>query len=67
MKDSEKNFTIAGTDIDEVKRKNAASGMSYNEVKAYLARTTGGRGTAMYSDTDAEEVRKKLKQSSELN
>jgi hypothetical protein len=32
-----KNVTIAGTDIDEVKRLNAASGLSYNEVKKLLA------------------------------
>lgn len=50
--------TIVGTDIEEVKRKNAQSGMSYNEVKAYIARTTGGHGTAKYSDTDVNEVKK---------
>lgn len=33
----EKKFTEAGTDIDEVKRLNAASGLSYNDVKALLA------------------------------
>lgn len=32
-----KRYTEAGTDIDEVKRLNAASGLSYNEVKALLA------------------------------
>ncbi|KQL50841.1 hypothetical protein AN964_24825 [Heyndrickxia shackletonii] len=53
-------FTVAGTNIDEVKRKNAQSGMSYNEVKEWLARTTGGRGTAIYSDTDVEEVKRTI-------
>ena len=33
----EKKYTEAGTDIEEVKRLNAASGLSYNEVKALLA------------------------------
>lgn len=33
----QKKYTEAGTDIDEVKRLNAASGLSYNEVKALLA------------------------------
>lgn len=33
----EKKYTEAGTDIDEVKKLNAASGLSYNEVKALLA------------------------------
>lgn len=35
-----KKFTEVGTDIEEVKRQNANSGMSYNEVKAYLAQKT---------------------------
>ena len=38
-------YTVAGTNIEEVKRLNAQSGLSYNEVKELLARTTGGRGT----------------------
>jgi len=52
-------FTVVGTNIEEVKRKNAESGMSYNEVKDWLARTTGGRGTAIYSNTDVEEIKSK--------
>ncbi len=52
--------TTVGTDINEVKRKNAESGLSYNEVKAMLAKTNG-QGTAMYSDTDSEEVKMKNK------
>ncbi|AOV07557.1 hypothetical protein BI350_08440 [Sporosarcina ureilytica] len=52
-----KNFTIAGTNIDEVKKQNAKSGLSYNEVLAEIAKT-GGKGTAMYSDTNPEQVRK---------
>lgn len=55
-----KNFTKVGTDIEEVKLKNANSGMSYNEAKEYLARTTEGRGTAQYSTTNTEEVRQEL-------
>ncbi|SEN39133.1 hypothetical protein SAMN05192533_11295 [Mesobacillus persicus] len=52
-----KKQTIAGTDIESVKQQNANSGMSYNEVKEYLARTTGGHGTAKYSNTDIEQVK----------
>jgi hypothetical protein len=29
--------TVAGTDIEEVKRLNATSGLSYNQVKILLA------------------------------
>lgn len=52
---NEGQFTSAGTDINEVK-KNAASGLSYNEVKELLARS-GGKGTAIYSDTNSNEVK----------
>lgn len=33
-----KSYTVAGTDIDEVKRLNAQSGLSYNEVKRLMAK-----------------------------
>lgn len=33
----EKKTTIAGTDIEEVKRLNANSGLTYNQVKQLLA------------------------------
>lgn len=55
----EGNFTSSGTDIDEVKRKNAESGMSYNEVKAMLAKKDG-KGTEMYSDTNSEAVKNNI-------
>lgn len=55
---NQKRFTEAGTDIEEVKRQNANSGPTYNEIKEILAKT-GGFGTAVYSDTNVEEVRKK--------
>ncbi|WP_318509085.1 gamma-type small acid-soluble spore protein [Bacillus sp. T3] len=53
------NYTVVGTDIEEVKKLNAQSGLSYNEAKEVLARMTGGHGTAMYGNTDEEEVRGK--------
>ncbi len=52
-----KKYTEAGTDIEEVKRQNANSGLTYNEMKEILAQS-GGFGTRKYSDTDAEAVRK---------
>lgn len=65
MEQNEKNLTSVGTDIDEVKRLNAESGLSYNEVKELLAKT-GGKGTAMYSDTDKEEVKGKIQSDGKL-
>lgn len=58
-------LTVAETNIDAVKRQNERSGMSYNEVKELLAKTTGGHGTEIYSDTNIEAVKKKNKQSAE--
>ncbi|MDR4948213.1 hypothetical protein [Neobacillus cucumis] len=37
MSPSKKRFTKVGTDIEEVKRLNSQSGLSYNEVKILLA------------------------------
>jgi hypothetical protein len=58
-------FTVAGTNIDAVKRQNEQSGLSYNEVKELLAKTTGGHGTGIYSDTNIDEVKRKNQGSTE--
>lgn len=57
MQSEQNQYTVSGTDIEEVKRKNAASGMSYKEVMEYLA-STGGKKTKMFSDTNVDEVKK---------
>jgi hypothetical protein len=36
MRERSKNITVVGTDIDEVKRLNSQSGLSYNQVKQLL-------------------------------
>ncbi|MBS4219627.1 gamma-type small acid-soluble spore protein [Bacillus sp. FJAT-49711] len=56
-------FTVSGTNIDAIKRANERSGLSYNEVKELLAKTTGGHGTWIYSDTNIEEVKRKNQES----
>lgn len=53
MKQNQDQFTIVGTNIDEVKRRNAQSGLSYNEVKVLLAES-GRRNTKKYSNTNIE-------------
>ena len=65
MENKHNTYTVAGTNIEEVKRLNAQSGLSYNEVKELLAKTTGGRGTRIYSNTNIEEVRKRNQPSTE--
>jgi len=34
------------------------SGLSYNEAKEWIAKTTGGYDTHLYSDTDVEKVKR---------
>lgn len=58
-------FTKAGTNIDAVKRQNDRSGMTYNEVEELLAKTTGGHGTGIYSDTNVEQVKQKNQESAQ--
>ena len=57
MKDTSNpnKFTTAGTSIDEVKRQNANSGLSYNEAMELIAKT-GGTGTHIYKDPTNDEV-----------
>lgn len=59
MTNDSEGKTVSGTDIGEVKRKNAVSGLSYNEVKEMLAKT-GGHGTSVYSDTNTEQVKNQI-------
>lgn len=47
----------------EVLDQSRSSGMSYNEAKEFIAKTTGGHGTDIYSDTNPEEVKKKNQES----
>ena len=48
----------------EVKRQNADSGLTYNEMKELIAKT-GGVSTAAYSDTDVNEVKRQNQLSEE--
>ncbi|HWI48955.1 MAG TPA: gamma-type small acid-soluble spore protein [Rummeliibacillus sp.] len=49
-------FTVVGTDINEVKRKNVDSGISYNEKKAMLAKTNS-QSKAINSITHPNKVK----------
>lgn len=51
------------SNIEAVKQQSRKSGLTYNEAKAFIAETTGGKGTQIYSDTDAEAVKQKNRQS----
>lgn len=52
------NKTVVGTNIDEVKKQNAESGLTYNEMMEVLSKS-GGKGTAIYSSTNVDEVKAK--------
>lgn len=56
-------YTVAGTDIEAVKEQARKSGLSYNEAMEWIAKTTGGRDTRVYSDTDVEAVKRQNEQS----
>jgi len=51
-------FTKSGTNIADVKSKNEHSGMTYNQVKKVLAKTTGNQDEGDYSQTDIANVKK---------
>jgi len=63
MNEDNKKRTIVGTDIEAVKEQARRSGLSYNEAIEWIAKTTGGRDTDIYSDTDPEAVIEKNEQS----
>ncbi|KUP09117.1 DNA mismatch repair protein MutT [Bacillus coahuilensis m2-6] len=46
MNSNQKNRTIAGTDIDEVKRLNNQSGLTYNQVVEKMERELKEKGNA---------------------
>lgn len=39
------------------------SGLTYNQAKEFIAKTTGGHGTHIYSNTNVEEVKIKNQES----
>ncbi|WP_268874517.1 hypothetical protein [Rossellomorea aquimaris] len=43
MTEQKKSQTIAGTDIDEVKRQNQNSGLTYNQIKQILGEKYTGK------------------------
>lgn len=49
MKDNNAKYTIAGTNIDEVKRQNANSGLTYNELNELIAKQMRGKANSKKS------------------
>lgn len=63
VNEEERKYTIVGTDIEAVKEQARKSGLSYNEAIEFIAKTTGGRGTNVYSNTNVEAVKRENEQS----
>lgn len=61
MNKEDRKYTSVGTDIEAVKEQARKSGLSYNKAIEWIAKTTGGRNTHVYSDTDVESVRQQNK------
>lgn len=64
MQGDKKTYTVVGTDIEAIKAQARKSGLSYNKAKEWIAQTTGGRDTHIYSDTDIAAVKEQNNQSS---
>ncbi|MFX3675129.1 MAG: hypothetical protein ACE3JQ_11895 [Paenisporosarcina sp.] len=55
MKGPQDTFSDSGTNIDDVKRKNERSGMSYNEVKIMLANAIVKKDTIYHNEENSIE------------
>lgn len=53
-------YTVSGTNIEEVKRNNANSGLTYNQVKELLAKKFGTTDPAYYSQTEIAAIKRKV-------
>jgi|GEM_PF-2974572 len=65
--DESNKQSAANTNLETLQAQAQRSGLSYNQAKAYIAMTSGGRGTNIYSDTNVEEVRKQNQQAEQTN
>jgi len=50
-------YTVSGTNIEEVKRNNEHSGLTYNQVKELLAKTTGTQDEGNYSQSQISAIK----------
>ena len=54
------SYTVSGTNIEEVKRNNENSGLTYTQVKELLAKTTGTQDAGNYSQTEIAAIKRKV-------
>ncbi|AIF43124.1 MULTISPECIES: hypothetical protein [Virgibacillus] len=58
---SEEN--MSNLNEDPLMKQAQQSGLTYNQAKEFIAKTTGGHGTNIYSNTNVEEVKRKNQES----
>lgn len=61
MKKNQANYTVAGTDIEEVKRQNANSGLSYNELNEWFAQKYKEENASSQTEFGKEVAVEKIK------
>lgn len=64
MKESELPHDSSELTVEELLLQAQRSGLTYNQAKAFIAKTSGGHGTNIYSDTNVEEVKRQIRESS---
>lgn len=69
MADKQDNLSSRSSDLDlaALQAQAQRSGLTYNQAKVYIAKTTGGHGTNIYSDTNVEEVKRQNSESEANN
>ncbi|MDY0406794.1 hypothetical protein P5G51_016785 [Virgibacillus sp. 179-BFC.A HS] len=67
--DKQDNLSSRSSDLDlaALQAQAQRSGLTYNQAKVYIAKTTGGHGTNIYSDTNVEEVKRQNSESEANN
>lgn len=58
-----RKYTMAGTNVEKIKEQARKSGLSYNEAKEWMAKSTGGRGTNVFSNTNIEAIKQQNERS----
>lgn len=58
--DEYKNTNDVTEDVEKLQEIAQQKGLTYNQAKMYIAKTSGGTDTAKYSNTDFEKIREEL-------
>lgn len=59
MENKQGTYTKSGTNIEEVKRNNAHSGLTYNEIEQLIAKKTGRQDAEVANEQEFSNLKKK--------